>query len=836
MAECLNGEEVFTVLSIYLEPQCRQNFVSSFLKNVAKLIEDLGHNRVIWMGDFNVALNPDLDTTAKQSFCNRSVLLPFMELHELTDIWRALNPFKPHCTVRSKVGGGRTVLTRSDFFLSSPALLTGLVNAEIWNTYVADHNPITTEFFIGGPKQGKGYWKFPEFLLSDAGFKKNLKHKVSEVIQDNLDMEPGLVWDAVKLGIRGLAIDHLGKSKRERKQEIEKVEREISHVMHMRDVLGFDPYHAQFYADRAEGLQEKLNQIYDRIGEPAHIFHFAKAHYESNRCTKYYFRQLGRKNDAIKCLQNNKRETVVSTQGILNECRSFYQKLYEQPPDMVDGAIKDKFLSLIPDSALSLSGQQMLGKDISIEELYQALKQMHKEAVLGEDGFPVNFYLTFWEEIKYPLFLSFQYTFQVGHLSFTQRKGLIRLIPKKAKDPLLVSSWRPITLLNVDFKILTKLFALRLSRFLPDLIHPDQKGFIHGRSIHENLLDVDAVMTAFESTGAAGMAILLDIQKAFDSIGWKFLRSVMVKFNFPESFLQWFDIFYRGKELHVINNGFISEVIFPSRGVAQGCGISPLFFILGIKVLALAIREHNGIQGLAMGPFVKKINLLADDGMLFLKWTKTTLDSVLQVLQDFSSLSNLWFNHGKSLVIPLGSESDRKVPFENLESFQITTAGSYLYLGVHWKKGLSHRSVEEHNLDFIFEEIKTIARTHNHHSHTLLGRILNVKSLMISKFTYKQKAIPLASSAWYKKVQTFLDNYIWRFGYHHMAASQSYVPIKQGGLGMVHLLSQDKALKLSWIKIALTDQNSFWIAHLQQYLCIPLREFLSYNIKRRHLH
>ena len=96
-------------------------------------------------------------------------------------------------------------------------------------------------------------------------------------------MEPGLVWDAVKLGIRGLAIDHLSKTKRERKQEIEKVESEISRATHMRDALGFDPYRVQLYADRAEGLQGKLDQIYERMGEPARIFHLAKIHYESNR-------------------------------------------------------------------------------------------------------------------------------------------------------------------------------------------------------------------------------------------------------------------------------------------------------------------------------------------------------------------------------------------------------------------------------------------------------------------------------------------------------------------------------------------------------------------------
>ena len=73
------------------------------------------------------------------------------------------------------------------------------------------------------------------------------------------------------------------------------------------------------------------------------------------------------------------------------------------------------------------------------------------------------------------MFQSVQHSFQVGKLSASQRRGIIRLIPKKAKDPLQVHNWRPITLLNVDYKIISKLLALRLATILPDLIGKDQR-------------------------------------------------------------------------------------------------------------------------------------------------------------------------------------------------------------------------------------------------------------------------------------------------------------------------------------------------------------------------
>ena len=303
------------------------------------------------------------------------------------------------------------------------------------------------------------------------------------------------------------------------------------------------------------------------------------------------------KKDAIKCLFDTAGDRIYGQKSILNECRKYYQFLYSQPDMPLNPVVRNKFLSRIPKHALSERGKTLLGKEISQEELYLALKDMKRESVCGEDGLSVDFYLTFWDEIKDLLYASYCYAYDTRHMSITQRRGIICLLPKQARNPLYVSSWRPITLLNVDFKIVTKLFSKRLEKFLPDLIHEDQRGFIKNRSIHENILDVHAVISACENLDNEGMLILLDIEKAFDSLGWNFLRDVLIQYQFPQYFVEWFEIFYTGKELHVMNDGHLSEVIFPAQGLAQGCGSSPLFFVLAIEVLALAIRENELIEG-----------------------------------------------------------------------------------------------------------------------------------------------------------------------------------------------------------------------------------------------
>ena len=103
---------------------------------------------------------------------------------------------------------------------------------------------------------------------------------------------------------------------------------------------------------------------------------------------------------------------------------------------------------------------------------------MKNEKSPGIDGFPVEFYKIFWNEIKDMLLESYQYSIDTGSLSISQKQGIITLLPKSDKDLSYLKNWRPITLLTVDYKILSSVLAMRLKSNLSDIIHEDQTGFI----------------------------------------------------------------------------------------------------------------------------------------------------------------------------------------------------------------------------------------------------------------------------------------------------------------------------------------------------------------------
>ena len=119
---------------------------------------------------------------------------------------------------------------------------------------------------------------------------------------------------------------------------------------------------------------------------------------------------------------------------------------------------------------------------------------MDSDKTPGTDGLPAEFYKVFWKDVSPFLILALNFAFESGYLSVTQRRGVIKLIPKKDAEPYFIKNWRPITLLNNDYKIVAKAIANRIKLVLPSLINHDQTGFLKGRFIGENIRLIDCVL------------------------------------------------------------------------------------------------------------------------------------------------------------------------------------------------------------------------------------------------------------------------------------------------------------------------------------------------------
>ena len=179
-----------------------------------------------------------------------------------------------------------------------------------------------------------------------------------------------------------------------------------------------------------------------------------------------------------------------------------------------------------------------------------------------------------------------------GTLSFSQRTGLISLLFKK-NDRLDVKNWRPISLLCIDYKILSKVRTNWLKVVLSSVISESQACGVPGRFSGLNVRTLQDVVNFCNRHNTGGAIISLDQEKAFDRVAWGFMLRTLEKMHFGPSFCAWVKLLYTNIFSRVLVNGFVSDAFIITRGVRQGCPLSPLLYIIVAETISSAIKRTS---------------------------------------------------------------------------------------------------------------------------------------------------------------------------------------------------------------------------------------------------
>ena len=159
---------------------------------------------------------------------------------------------------------------------------------------------------------------------------------------------------------------------------------------------------------------------------------------------------------------------------------------------------------------------------------------------------------------------------------------------------------------NVIYKLASSVIANRLKTVLNRIINEDQKGFISGRFIGENIRLIYDILFETKEQNIPGLLLSIDFQQAFDSVSWKFISKTLDYFNFEPSFKKWINIFQNGTESCILQNGFLSEFFYLQRGCRQGDPISPYIFILCAEVLSIMLKTEDSIKGIRINNNIYK--------------------------------------------------------------------------------------------------------------------------------------------------------------------------------------------------------------------------------------
>lgn len=166
-----------------------------------------------------------------------------------------------------------------------------------------------------------------------------------------------------------------------------------------------------------------------------------------------------------------------------------------------------------------------------------------------------------------------------GKLHETARQGVITLLAKKDKNLNYLTNWRPLTLLNVDYKILSTAVSLRIKSKADYLIHEDQLGFMQGRNISHTLRKTIDIIQIAKKQSLKMVVVSMDWEKCFDKISFNAIDNSLEYFNFGPRFRQIVQILLSNSESCVLNNGHMSLPFQVLSGVKQGSNASPLLLI-----------------------------------------------------------------------------------------------------------------------------------------------------------------------------------------------------------------------------------------------------------------
>ena len=590
-------------------------------------------------------------------------------------------------------------------------------------------------------------------LLENPHYVSTIRNIINNVISTYIDSDDAHLWEIMKFSIRSYTISFSKKLARFRKNYELSL---LNEIAFLENVYVNNPN--DYNLNNLQRARDSLNLVYDHKFKGIVLRSRARWSEYGERNTKYFLNleRRNKSNSTISEIISDNGCTLTNCYEIINEAYYFYKKLYTKDPHINVDNFFDKLN--IDHTLLSDIQRNSIEGFLTLEECTDSIFSMSNNKSPGSDGIPVEFYKKNWNDIGSLVLNSLNHAFSHTSLSDEQGRANISLFPKPCKDPKLLKNWRPIALLNTDYKIGAKCIASRIKTVLNYVVSTEQSGFIKGRYIGENvrvILDLIEFCNVYSINGAL---IFLDYEKAFDSLDWKFIFQTLSFFNFGPNVISWIKTFYTNVTSCVVNNGHSSRYFQVSRGVRQGCPLSPYLFILCSELFASIIKSNNRIKGIKIYTNIFKILQYADDTVLICDGSNESFNEINKAIQLFSSGSGLRVNSDKCFVFPLGY-SKNQVPHYFVNSGFTITFGPVRYLGITF----TNHAVDFFRLNYLpkLSRLKNILNIWSSRDLTPLGKITLIKSFAISQFVYLFTVLPNPPQSFIKDLNTILYNFIW---------------------------------------------------------------------------
>lgn len=786
--------EPLTLINVYSPTQSEPREQTDFIASLQEGMTNLEIQTTILGGDFNIQLDKQPQPSRQQrvaSVSYYSQLLTLLDEYHLVDTWKIIHPNSKRGTFHRK-----NYSARLDYIFASDFLISTSTTVNIAPEPLSDHSTIGIHFKMPTTNRGPGFWRMNNLLLNDPEFVAEMRQNILDSLEEELQ-DPNMRWEWIKFKIRSFAISYGINKTRQEKKHINSLEKRLKFLAEVFDLTASPDIVSEVESlkrELAEGLQHQANKT---------IFKTKANWTQWGEKPSAYFLGLEKrrgKSKTITTLQDEEGHLLMNNTDILEYEKRYFTKIYTEIPDDLS-SLEDLPLQKEDVPQVSDSHRAIANLPFSPRDFHLALKQLNKNKSPGSDGLTPELCLAFWDILQDTFFQSISYSLENEKLTQEQRVGIITLVPKKAQDRTKLANWRPITLLNTDFKIFSKALANKIQPCIKDVIAEDQTGFIKGRTIATNLMNIQAVINQVNISDSNALLLSVDYAKAFDTIRWSLIDKALDIFGFGETITLAVKTLFTDINSCVYNSGFSSGYFSPTRGIRQGCCCSPSLFIIAVELLAILVRKSEDITGIYMTDQQLKISLYADDATFFIK-DLSSLEKLLRLLSFFSNFSGLKINSSKSYILLLGNHLHPPTQIQDIQVVQQVTI-----LGITVANNLTDDQQYQWNFQEKLTRIKGICNTWWNRNLSLKGKVVLINSLLISILQYPCTCTATPTRV-YVEFKAIVTDFLWNHGRNKVAYNLMIQDIQEGGLRLADLETRIRVIHINWLKFMWNNPQS----------------------------
>ncbi|KAK1693140.1 hypothetical protein QYE76_009837 [Lolium multiflorum] len=478
-----------------------------------------------------------------------------------------------------------------------------------------------------------------------------------------------------------------------------------------------------------------------------------------------------------------------------------------------------------PDMVLAqweLLSSRVRGRDIidwwvfmsaGLRQHLKVVKGMKSDTAPGPAGFPIIFFKRFWSLVKHGV-LHILNDFVLGRIDIARLNfGVLSLIPKVPGADL-ITQFRPIALINVIFKIISRAYASRLDPIANRVISPNQTAFIKGRNILEGPLALIEVIHELRSKKLGGILLKLDFEKAYDRVNWDFLAEVLRRKGFNEAYIHRIMQLVSGGQTAISINGEIGPYFRNKPGVRQGDPLSPLLFnFIGeaLSGILTAASEAGHIHGVVPHLIPGGISHLqyADDTLILIQNDEQSILNLKFLLLCFEDMSGLKINFHKSEVIVLDAHAEEQTRIANKFNCK-QGAFPFIYLGLP----ISDRKLSLEQWLFLVRRLASKLEP-------WVGRLLSsggrlvLSNSCLDNLPMFAMGLFLLQDGIHVKFDSIRSRFFWEGAgpkrkYHMVNWPSVCRPKPMGGLDLLNTKKMNVALLLKWVWKLYQPDGSIW--------------------------